>query len=369
MATPAQDPAIELVPVTDSIEGAFTVDLPRGWTVDARSLRPGGVHRPVAMARSPEGDTQIFIGDPQLPDYLEPYSGMMPHPMAVLMPFQPAEAFFRGYAHNRYGAAPGFRITACARNPALEQPLIEGAQRRGIPARASGASLSFELQDGPRRVRGRLHGTTSGPPPLWVAVVFGALTTIDMDPARWDALLLRIFGSLRFDPRWQQLRDQTHAQRMVQIQQDDQAARAAMQIRHQGNMAWIQNSTAAHAQRMDNLHASADAQLAGWRAREDAGDQAHQAFLSGLRGESPAAPMAAPGGDFGHRRFLNVITEQETVIDGAGNAYQVEGGHERYYKHRRDNSYLGTDASVEHQDLRARFGVNPDDYEEVRIKR
>ena len=57
------------------------------------------------------------------------------------------------------------------------------------------------------------------------------------------------------------------------------------------------------------------------------------------------------------------------VVAADGSTFQVEAGHQRYYKHKRDDSYLGTDSSVDVADLRARFGVNPDDYEEVRVKR
>lgn len=363
---------IELVTLTDPVEGAFAVQLPRGWQNEARSLRPYGVHRTLVTSRSPDGGTFLFFGDPQLPSFSEPSPMLFPgHPMANLNPlaqvhpFVPAEPFFRGYLQERYGRAPGFRLLSVAPCPALEQDVLRSAARYGIPARPTAVSFSFEFMDGPRRVRGRLHGTTFTSGPTWIPGVFGALTTEDMDPARWDDLLFGISRSQQTDPRWRQQQDQLHGQRMAQINQDHARAMAQLQQQHQANMGWIQASAQAHQARMDDLHAAADARLEGWRAQQAAGDGLHQAYMDGLRGPAPAAPAADPG----HERFLNYIKAEETVVDSEGVAHQVEAGHERYYRSRRDGSFIGAGATLEREDLRARFGVNPDDYEEVRVRR
>src|SRR5689334_21768594 len=128
-------------------------------------------------------------------------------------------------------------------------------------------------------------------------------------------------------------------------------------------MAWIQQSAHSHQARMDAIHAAGEAQLQGWYAQQAAGDATHQRFMNTLREQSPTFPGAGgSGGDaeFGHRRFLNSITEQETVVGPDGTTYQVEAGYERYYRHRHDNTYVGADRNTEREDLRARFGLNPD---------
>jgi hypothetical protein len=358
---------IELVAVTDPVEGAFTVSLPRGWQSQARSVRPYGVHRTVVNTRSPDGGTFLFFGDPQLPTYSEPSPQMLPgHPLAQVHPFVPAEPFFLGYVRQRHGQAPGFRLLGAAPCPALEQDVQRSAQRHGLQARPTAVSLSFELTDAGRRVRGRLHGTTFSTGAIWVADVFGVLTTDDLDPACWDDLLFGIARSLKTEPRWRQQQDQLHANRMAQIQQDHQRATAQMQLQHQGNMGWIQASMQGHQARMDALHASADAQLQGWYAQQAASDGAHQGFMSAVRGQG-AGP--GPDADPGHRRFVNAIRGEETVVDASGATYQVEAGHERYYRNRQDGTCIGTGGAVDREALRERFGVNPEDYEEVRIRR
>lgn len=364
---------IELMAVTDPVEGAFTVHLPVGWDVQARSVRPYGVHRVVVNARSPDGGTFLFFTDPQLPTFVEPAQaipGMPPLPLSQVSPYVPAEPFFVGYLQQRYRGAAGLRITAAEPAPALVQQVLQVAQERGRPvAVATAVRLSFTFQDQGKPVMGRLHGATFSTGGVWVADVSCALTTVAMDPARWDDLLYGIARSLKSTPQWRQQQDQQHQQRMAQIDANHRSAVQQMQAQHHSNMGWIQQSAQAHQQRMDTLHHSHDAQLQGWYAQQAGIDGGHRRFLNDLTGVNAAAPTADPGGDFNHRRHLNLITEQETVVAADGSTYQVEAGHQRYYKHKRDDSYLGTDSSVDVADLRARFGVNPDDYEEVRVKR
>jgi hypothetical protein len=66
---------------------------------------------------------------------------------------------------------------------------------------------------------------------------------------------------------------------------------------------------------------------------------------------------------------VNAIREEHTVLGSDGTTYQVDSHHERYYVNKRDNTYIGAGATMERNDLRKAFGVNPEDYEEVRIVR
>ena len=70
--------------------------------------------------------------------------------------------------------------------------------------------------------------------------------------------------------------------------------------------------------------------------------------------------------DDAHCRFVNAIVEERTVIDGEGNTHQVADGYERYFRRRSDGAWIGT---RDHRDLSDVPGVNPSDYEEVKLKR
>ena len=85
---------------------------------------------------------------------------------------------------------------------------------------------------------------------------------------------------------------------------------------------WARQVT--HACRKDtSLHHSHDAQLQGWHAQQAGIDGGHRRFLNDLTGVNAAAPTADPGGDFNHRRHLNLITEQETVVAADGSTYDL----------------------------------------------
>ena len=372
---------IELVAVTDPNEGAFTVQLPRDWQNQAHMLRPHGTPRSMVTSQSPDGAVFLFLGDPQLPAFTVPTPGMyggfpMPNldPMSQVHPYVPAEPFFQGQLQQRYGHMPGYRILGSTPCPDREQEAVAEAQRNGVNAYATACSLSFEYAAGTAShglVRGRLHGLTVCYGTIWVPDVGGVLTSDGSDPADYDGLWFRISKTCRTNPQWQQLQNQGHAQKMAQIQMNHQSAMHQLQSNHQQNMGGIQQSAQSHQARMDAINAAGDAQLQGWYNQQTAGDAAHQDFMNTLHAQNTAMPGAAGGGeeDFSHRRFVNYVSEQETVVGADGATYQVETGHERYFRHKHDNTYVGADSTTERDDLQARFGVNPDDYEEVRIKR
>jgi hypothetical protein len=356
-ATPGNNRGIEMVTMTDPNENAFTVPLPKGWQNQAYSLRIQGIHRTVVTTQSPEGGAFLWMGDPNLPGFTEPTPDMYPgHPFANLNPmmqvlaYVPAEPFFHHYLQQRHSHAPGFRITDSAPCPAMEQQIQADAQKQGMNVWITTVSISYDFTDQGRPMRARLHGTTFSIGAVWVAEVMGIVTTADRDPTEYDGLLFFIRQSSKTNPEWRQQQDRRHQQQMQQNAWQHQNTMQQMQQNHQNNLSWIQNSAQQHQIRMDGIHAQGEAQRANWQA-------------------SQASQNAVSYGDESHQRFTNYIKDEETVVSPSGETSQVETGQERYYKHRSNDTYVGTDSFTERDDLRSRFGVNPDDYEEVSIKR
>ena len=126
---------------------------------------------------------------------------------------------------------------------------------------------------------------------------------------------------------------------------------AFLQSQHQQNMATWRGMAASHQAHMASLHASHDAHNAAWQSQQSAQSAAHSAQMH--------------SSDDSHRRSINAITEERTVIDSEGNTYQVADGYDRYFRRRSDGAWIGTPS---HRDLRDIPGVNPDDYEEVKIR-
>jgi hypothetical protein len=55
-------------------------------------------------------------------------------------------------------------------------------------------------------------------------------------------------------------------------------------------------------------------------------------------------------------------------VNPSGQAFQVDNSHQRYFVNKNDRTYIGTDSTTNLDDLRSKIGINPDDYEEVKIK-
>jgi hypothetical protein len=346
------------VTVVDANEGAFSIQMPAGWQNQAATLRPYGQLRTVVTSQSPDGTLFLFAGDPNLPGFTEPTSMyaevtmMNQNPLMQIHPYVAADTFFPQYLQGRYGRAPGFRITSIGPNPTIEQRVYAQARERGMQAHFTCVLIQFEFQDNGMPVHGVLNGTVLVMNGNWFPDVSGVCTTGDVN--RGYEMLMQMMNSYQANAGWRQQQDNLHHQRMNQIQQDHQSAMASMQAGHQA--------------RMDAIHQAGAVNTQIWQERQQQNDASHQSFIDSIR--STPASVESGGGfsDVSHQRFLNAIKEQETVLDGSGQSYQVEAGHERYYVNKRDNTYIGTGATTEREDLRKR-GLNPDDYEEVRIKR
>lgn len=348
------------ITITDPNEGAFTVQMPKGWQNQAYLIRPHDQVRSVVTSRHPDGGAFLFMGDPNLPSFLEPSSvpGGMPmmysNPLTQVRPHVTADAFFPGYVRERYGRMPGFRVTASGPSPRVERLANDNARKRGMNAWVTTVQIAFEYTgDNGVTTHALLHGTTLSFGTVWVPDASGILTRDD--PARYDDMLLWMASSYKTNPHWRQSQDNIHAQRMAQGAANHQSAMAAMQSGHQA--------------RMNAIHQAGEANTRMFDERQAQMDVSHQSFMNTIhQPTSPAYTGDGGQGDASHQRFVNYINDQETVVGQTGEEYQVETGHERYYVNKHDNTYVGTDSTVGREDLRSHFGLNSDAYEETKIK-
>lgn len=351
---------IDTVTVADPNENAFTIQMPRGWNNQAFLMRTPDSYRSLVVAQSPDGNTTLFIGDPHLPQFVEPTPDLYPGsfmaqylpPHIRLQSFVPAEPFFVNDLRQRYGQVPGFRIIEVAPSPALEQKVRAETQKQGINAPVTTVRISFEyLQNGSPR-HGILNGVTYSLGIVWVASVSGVMTT--EDPVRWNAFLLKMESSQQTNPQWLQQQQNLHHQTMASMEQQNRNIQAQTHL-----------NTMNHQTRMNAIHQTGAASTQRWHEQQAQNDASHQSFMNTMRERN------APTSDNlnSHERFLNVIKEENTVVDQSGTSYQVDGHHERYFVNTRDNTYIGTDSNTELNDLRTRMGIDPDGYEEAKIKK
>lgn len=337
------------VTMSDPNEGAFSVQMPGGWQNQAALIRIHDQIRNRVVSQSQDGGTFLFMGDPELPSFIEPGGMPATNPMTQVHPFVPADAFFQQYVQQRYGKMPGFAITSVGPSPTFERFAQEGARKHGMQTWVTTVRICFDYVDRGTTMHAILHGTSLSFGQFWMPDVAGILTR--GNPTRFEEMLFWMASSYQTNPQWRQNSDNRHAQRMAEIQTNHQSAMSAMQTGHQGRMNAIQQAGAANTQMFNDRMAQIDVN--------------HQAFMNTIH-----QPTASPyQSDSSHERFLNYIKDENTVVDQSGQSYQVTTGQDRYYVNKSDNTYIGTDSTVEREDLRSRFGVNPDNYEETKIKR
>lgn len=346
--TPVSTDGLELI--AEPMEGAFTVLVPRGWTAQLHLQREHSLNRKLVSAASPDRATTVQLGDGRLPVFVEPGPFFDPqllafNPQMRPSPFQPANVFVQDYVRQCFGPAPGFRPTTLTPSEHYLRLIARTFPAHGPQPYLTAAAAGFEHHGNGPLMRCEVHAVTLRLPPMWFAEVFTVSTSGDLDAARRVAE--RMVASCQFTPAWAAAAQRLHNQRMAMGQQQLDHTRAMAELQRQGHeqrmhdiQQWGQANTRTHEQRM-GMH---DATMGAWQARQASDDSQQQARV-------------------------NAIREEHTVADTSGATYQVSSHHERYYVNKRDNTYIGTGGATERHDLARTHGVNPDDFEEVKVVR
>ena len=334
----------DLVMMSDPVENAFTMGMPKGWHNQMYSARVFDIHSMVATTVSPDGSVLIFSGDPSIPQYWSPaaanpilYDVARIHPRMKIEPFVPATEYFPGYVKRKFGKLPDFKLISTERDTQSEQKLRQKFAEAGVRMNPTSATVAFSYTDSGKPVNALILGTTNDSGAFWVVTVSG-ISTLG-DPKQYVPMLDAMGRTHQMNPSWQAEQNRRHQERMAQIQEFGRQ----MTAQHHRNMAAIQQSAQRHQERMQAIWAQGDASMKSYYDR-----------------------MAS--GDTQHRNFLNYINEENTVASSDGKTYQVDGSYQRYFMHKRERTYVGGDTSMNLDTLRS-LGLNPGDYEEVKIQK
>ncbi len=337
-------PTTETVTLTDPVEQAFTVAVPKGWSSVAYSTSEYGVHREVVVSTSPDGGTTLFVGDPKTPQFWNPDTA---NPTLVqfaealdymeLRRYVPAETYVTDYTATKFGDLPGFELGATTTDQELVDKIFTQYRAAGLPltgADAARVGFAYDGDGGPRR--GLVSGYTLDSGDFWLVELAGIST--DRTPAEFLPMLKALAVSKRTNPAYTAKLNAQHEQVMASIQ----AGTDALIANHQNNMATLQGMAQRHQVRMDAIHATGDASMQSYEQRMDSMDASQ-------------------------RGFLNYVNDERTVINSSGQTFQVDDSYQRYWM-KADGTYVGGDIDFGDQDLRA-MGLNPGDYEEVKVRR
>lgn len=337
-------PTTTLVTITDPVEGQYSIGMPKGWANRTYTARVFDIATMVDVTVSPNGSVVIFQGDPSLPIYYSPNGASPVHyefaklnKRMRIEPFVPAREYFTAYVNRKFGKLPGFKITGIEGDEAGELKLQRKFAEAGIRSNPTIANVSFSYTDRGTPMRARIMGATIDSGPIWNVGVTGIATS--GDPKKYLVMVDAMGKTRKMNPRWQAEQQQKHEARMAQMR----AFSEQMTANHNANMAWIQTSAQAHQGRMKAIWARGDASTQAFNQR-----------------------MAA--GDAQQRNFLNYINDESTVVSSSGKTFQVDNSYQRYFMKKSDRTYIGGDSTMDLDSLR-RFNLNPDDYEEVKIRK
>ncbi|HYH97461.1 hypothetical protein [Hyalangium sp.] len=335
-------PTTDLVTMRDPVENAYTLGMPKGWHNRTYSARVFDIHSMVTTSVSPNGSVLIFSGDPSIPQYWNPasaspvlYDIARTHPRMKIEPFVPATEYFPGYVKRKFGNLPSFKLISTEADAQGEQKLRKKFADAGIRVEATIANVAFSYTDGDKPMNALIIGSTSDSGPFWIVTVTGIATS--GDPKAYIPMIEAMGRTHQMNPDWQAEQNRKHQERMAQIQEFGRQ----MTAQHHRNMGAIQQSAQRHQQRMQAIWAQGDASMKSYYDR-----------------------MAS--GEAQHRNFLNYINEENTVVGSNGKTFQVDSSYQRYFMHKRDRTYVGGDTGMDLDKLRS-LGLNPNDYEEVKI--
>lgn len=199
--------ALQFVSWSDPREGAFSVDVPRGWQVQGGAFRAAPVDvRPSVEVRSPDGEVVVRLGDPDLPTFIEPIAffpeGSVYNPYGTPMMSRrltSGRTFASQYAASRCRDAE--LVAAADRADAVQQ--INAIYRRYLPsAQITAGDATFRCGARVGYYFAGLQVSRMGGPAMWKAeYLLGYLAS----PARAqeaDAVMTRLIDSFAINPQW-----------------------------------------------------------------------------------------------------------------------------------------------------------------------
>ncbi len=347
----ASGPTLEFVTMTDPVDDSFTVSVPASWDSIAYSTGAFDAHREVVSSISPDGGTVVFLGDPTVPNFWHPeHATAEVHTFADVLDFMevrsydPAESYFETWTYEKFGQLPGFRLDGVRTDhdglARLEQQFADAGM--AMP-RVDAALVDFGYDSERGRIHGYVSGVTFDLGLTWGTTVGGIATDRTVEAFR--PMLEAMGASLQTKEEWRQRSAANHAE----IQRQQAAFTQQLIAQHNANMAWIQQSAAAHQSRMEAIWASNDASMAAYYDRMDAMDYNQMQFINYLNEEHTTAPVGSPPGG-----------------STTGQTWQVATGAEVYYVNPTTGQYLGGDINFGEDDILA-LGLNPSDYQQVTV--
>jgi hypothetical protein len=266
----------------DPLEQAFTVEVPRGWTVRGGLFRMGfSDERPMVDLTSPDGRVNVRLGDLSIPAYTTPNPY---HPregevydlgaqaQLIVAKYRTGPEFAVNYSHVRfYRDCPDATADAADVDFSMPDYLpTDGEPTQGQAMQTSTGQIAYKCAGGQRVVYAFARTTQTGA--IWTVPTLGSFASPLDRIATARAVLRHCAETFRLNPEW-----------IEKQKQMDAYALAYQRARQQQRMQQL-------AQQVQQFEASMQAmrdQVSAFERREKSFDDQFQSFDQALRGVTP----------------------------------------------------------------------------------
>jgi uncharacterized protein YfiM (DUF2279 family) len=193
------------ISVRDPYESAFSVDVPKGWKTRGGMIRFGPVDaRPYVDMTSPDGHTNIRLGDATIAPYSTPnrwVRGADPGPFVA--PYASGDEFAAKYGAARFGSLCG--PATLVRGNALEPKYHKAGSG---PYRVTAGQAIFTCHQNGHAMAGYVYaetlfvGSPYGPSDKWFVVALGSFLAPVAQAKAAGAMLKHAGESIAFNPEW-----------------------------------------------------------------------------------------------------------------------------------------------------------------------
>jgi hypothetical protein len=244
-AAAAATTGVQWVTVRDAREQAFSIQVPQGWKTYGGLFRFSSIDaRMVVSMTSPDGLTNLQIGDSTVPPYRVP--GPMLPPGPGVAQYVTAKVFATKYGQARFASMCQGMVVTKSDDLA---PKFHPAQQ-GI-SHTTGGDAFFSCTENGTAMAGYVYAETmlmgpGTPGSSWLVVTLASLIAPAAQATAAGAMLQQAGASLVMNPAWTQMQNQLNNQAIQQINASTQttiAATNAENAREQGMISALNNDS------------------------------------------------------------------------------------------------------------------------------
>lgn len=233
---------VSWITVRDTREQAFSIDVPKGWKTYGGMFRFSSVDaRPFVDMTSPDGKTNIRVGDATIGGYATP-NPYFPRNAPNVAPYASGDVFAKKYGEARFGhMCQNLQVAQThPMTPKYHQP------GQGL-IRTTGGETIFTCSQKGQGMAGYVYSETmlvgsGGPNSQWYILALGSFLA-PVDRAQAAGEILKHSGeSLRLNPEWAKMEQALVDQKTQQINDATRASMAmgAAQRAHQARIMGMQ---------------------------------------------------------------------------------------------------------------------------------